>query len=79
MEAHRTTMVSYFIYSVLTLTPRHNEHNVPKASVSYSDNNKTQMDFILVRHRDQKLVTDAKAAPTKQLPPSIGADLLIEE
>ncbi|EYC40571.1 hypothetical protein Y032_0606g582 [Ancylostoma ceylanicum] len=29
----------------------------------YSGNAKTQIDFVLVRHRDQKLVTDAKVVP----------------
>ncbi|EYC19864.1 hypothetical protein Y032_0023g759 [Ancylostoma ceylanicum] len=29
----------------------------------YSGNAQTQIDFVLVRHRDQKLVTDAKVVP----------------
>uniref|UniRef100_A0A7I5EDF7 Endo/exonuclease/phosphatase domain-containing protein n=1 Tax=Haemonchus contortus TaxID=6289 RepID=A0A7I5EDF7_HAECO len=31
--------------------------------IFYSGENKTQMDFVLVRHRDQGLVTDAKTVP----------------
>ncbi|XGW34867.1 hypothetical protein V3C99_018706 [Haemonchus contortus] len=35
----------------------------PHLITFYSDENRTQIDFVLVRHRDQGLVTDAKTVP----------------
>ncbi|VDO62277.1 unnamed protein product [Heligmosomoides polygyrus] len=61
---HVTLLVSEFLMSMETRIISPSRTQCFESEISfYSGNTKTQIDFILVKHRDRRLVTDAKVVP----------------